>query len=80
MTDEEKTAAHTAVQMLAGVCDGTFQPDGMGFNRPDARTGKALAMLDGATLTPRQAAYCERLAMKYSKQTGFQKPMKETQS
>ena len=43
MTDEEVADIHLMSQMLAGVCDGAYSPDGVGFNRMDTGFGKHLA-------------------------------------
>lgn len=61
-------AAHTAMQMLAGVCDGARTWDGAGFNKFDSAMGKSLAAQ--GFLTAKQAAIAARLANKYRKQLG----------
>jgi hypothetical protein len=70
--DEEKMiqtqvrAAHQAMQMLAGVCDGAFQLDAQGFNRLDTRFGHDLINAPG--LPQKQARYAKKLAIKYQRQ------------
>jgi SWI/SNF-related matrix-associated actin-dependent regulator 1 of chromatin subfamily A len=59
-------AAHQALRILAGMCDGAFAQDGVGFNKFDSGFGKALAAQ--ATLSPKQAAVAVRLATKYQGQ------------
>lgn len=44
-TDEQRAAIHTAMQMLAGMCDGAYKKDGMGFNKPWVKAGHWLASL-----------------------------------
>src|SRR5262249_37628078 len=63
MTAEQRQAAHTAVQMLAGMCDGAQKLDGHGFNKIDTQIGHDFAARD--TLTPRQAVFAAKLARKY---------------
>jgi hypothetical protein len=61
-------AAHKAMQMLAGVCDGAEALDDMGFNKFDSAVGKSLAAR--FSLTQRQAKLAKRLALKYRRQLG----------
>jgi SWI/SNF-related matrix-associated actin-dependent regulator 1 of chromatin subfamily A len=63
LTAAEILAITTAVQMIAGMCDGAMALDGHGFNKFDARLGKDLATR--ASLSPKQAALAKRLVRKY---------------
>jgi hypothetical protein len=63
MSAAQIDAAHTAMKMLAGVCDGARSWDGAGFNKFDTAMGKSLAAQP--MLTERQAAIAARLANKY---------------
>jgi len=63
---EKKAAALTAMQMLAGVCDGAMAKDGAGFNALDTGIGHKLARL--GELTDGQAWLATNLARKYQKQ------------
>lgn len=66
LTDEQKRAILTGLQMLAGMCDGAQSIDGMGFNKMDARIGRSLAMQ--ASLSPRQAVLGRKMVLKYHRQ------------
>jgi SNF2 family DNA or RNA helicase len=63
---EQVAAAHQALKMLAGMCDGAQAQDGHGFNKFDSGFGKALA--EQSSLSPKQAAVAVRLTVKYGKQ------------
>ena len=65
---EEIAALHAGLQHLAGMCDGAASLDGCGFNKLDAKFGRALAHL--TTLSQRQAAVAARLCKKYRRQIG----------
>lgn len=65
-TPEKRTAAHQAVRILAGYCDGARAKDGMGFNKIDAHTGKKLAALD--ELTDGQVWLATQFARRYQRQ------------
>ena len=67
-TDEMVAAVHKALQRLAGVCDGAYSLDDMGFNRIDTRIGHSLAACE--TLTKRQAALGRKIVRKYHRQIG----------
>lgn len=70
-TPDQRTAAATALQRLAGVCDGARQKDGMGFNGFDTHIGKKLAAVSMAReLTDGEVALCKRLLPKYHGQVG----------
>lgn len=68
MTDELKTIIHSALKMLAGVCDGAVQQDGIGFNGQDTQFGHELAAAH--SLTNNQAAYAKLMLRKYAGQLG----------
>ena len=59
-------AIHLGLQLMAGVCDGARQLDGMGFNKIDTRIGKQLAAQPG--LSPRQAILGRQVLIKYRRQ------------
>jgi superfamily II DNA or RNA helicase len=59
-------AIHTAMRMLASMCDGARALDGHGFNKLDAPFGHAMAA--NATLTQNMAKASRKLAVKYGKQ------------
>jgi len=65
-TPEERDAAHLAMQMLAGMCDGARQLDDRGFSKFDARIGHGLAT--HLTLSDGQVILAKRLATKYQRQ------------
>lgn len=65
-TDEKRSAAHLAMKMLAGMCDGAVTEDGMGFNKIDSPIGKKLAALE--TLSDGQVWMATNFARKYQKQ------------
>jgi len=65
-TEEARTAAHTAMRILAGVCDGAAAKDDQGFNRLDTSIGHKLAHLE--VLSDGQAWLAINLARKYQKQ------------
>jgi hypothetical protein len=60
---DQIAAAHHAVKMLAGVCDGAHALDGQGFNGFDSALGHSLA--SRAFLSAKQAAIAVQLAIKY---------------
>jgi len=66
MTAEQRQAAHTAVQMLAGMCDGAAKLDDVGFSKIDAYIGHEFA--SRTSLSPRQAVFAAKLARKYRRQ------------
>ena len=66
MTDEQRAAAHMGLKMIAGMCDGARELDGMGFNKIDTKIGKSLAANE--TLSPKQAAFAKILVTKYQRQ------------
>lgn len=68
ITDAEVSRIHTALKMLAGVCDGAQAPDGAGFNKLDSSFGKSLAM--SAKLTDKQALAARKMLRKYRRQIG----------
>jgi hypothetical protein len=68
MTPEEIQAVHRGLSLLAGVCDGAQEQDGMGFNGGDTFMGRLLGNLP--EITPLQAAYGRAMIKKYVKQLG----------
>jgi len=54
-----------AVQTLAGVCDGAHSQDGVGFNGPDSKFGKALGELPVEAWTDALAREAWELIAKY---------------
>lgn len=68
MDPNKITEIHEKLRILAGVCDGARDLDGMGFSKVDARIGHSLA--ECGYLTPRQAVIGMRLAHKYRRQVG----------
>lgn len=74
---EEEAAAITSIQIqavhlnlraLAGVCDGASSVDDVGFNGPDSKVGRGLALLP--KLEPLQAALARSMLAKYTRQLG----------
>ena len=65
-TDVSEACIILAVQMLAGMCDGAWQLDDVGFNKIDTQIGHAFAAR--ASLSPRQAVFAAKLARKYRRQ------------
>lgn len=66
LTSGQIAATHTALKMLAGMCDGAAKLDGAGFSKVDAAIGHSLA--ERLFLTPKQAALGQRIARKYKRQ------------
>lgn len=66
VTEGQIEAAHQALRIVAGVCDGAREKDGTGFNGLDTRIGKSLAACE--TLTPRQAVLGMTIVRKYKRQ------------
>lgn len=70
-TDEQRTAAATALQQLAGMCDGAAKKDDCGFNRLDTGIGKALALKSTLRpLTDGEVWLAKRIVPKYHRQIG----------
>jgi SWI/SNF-related matrix-associated actin-dependent regulator 1 of chromatin subfamily A len=65
-TEPQRAAIHLGLQMLAGMCDGARQIDGVGFNKLDTNIGKSLA--HAIRLTNKQAALGRKLVTKYRRQ------------
>lgn len=57
---------HNALRVIAGMCDGAQELDGVGFNKFDTRVGRELAHL--SHLTNKQAIYARKLVIKYQRQ------------
>jgi SWI/SNF-related matrix-associated actin-dependent regulator 1 of chromatin subfamily A len=66
MSKAQIEAAHHAMKVLAGVCDGARSWDDRGFNKLDTDFGKRLA--NQSWLSPKQAMYAAKLANKYRRQ------------
>jgi SWI/SNF-related matrix-associated actin-dependent regulator 1 of chromatin subfamily A len=63
---EQVEAIHTALKMLAGMCDGAYALDGAGFNKFDTQFGHSLA--ESTRLSSKQIEHGKRLAIKYGRQ------------
>lgn len=68
MTRKQIVAVHSNLKALAGVCDGAATQDDVGFNGPDAKVGRGLAMLP--MLEPIHAALARAMLQKYTRQLG----------
>ena len=68
MSVDAINAVHQNLIMIAAVCDGAIQRDGMGFNGVDSKVGNALASLP--QLSALQAAYARGMLQKYVGQIG----------
>ena len=68
MTRVQIAAVHRNLQTLAGVCDGAATQDDVGFNGPDAKVGRGLALLP--VLEPIHAALARAMLQKYTRQLG----------
>jgi SWI/SNF-related matrix-associated actin-dependent regulator 1 of chromatin subfamily A len=66
ISDEKRSAAHRAMEIVSGSCDGALATDGLGFNKADSRIGKQLAAL--SRLSDGQAWLAVKLARKYQRQ------------
>jgi SWI/SNF-related matrix-associated actin-dependent regulator 1 of chromatin subfamily A len=62
----KRDAAHQAMRMLAGMCDGAVTEDGAGFNKIDTSVGKKLAAAE--TLSDGQVWLATSFARKYQRQ------------
>lgn len=68
MTRKQIAAVHLNLKALAGVCDGAATQDDVGFNGPDAKVGRGLALLP--LLDSLQAALARAMLQKYTRQLG----------
>lgn len=68
MNREQIAAVHRNLKALAGVCDGAATQDDVGFNGPDAKVGRGLALLP--VLDSLQAALARAMLQKYTRQLG----------
>jgi hypothetical protein len=68
LTNDQCAAIHTALKMLAGMCDGARTWDGSGFSKIDVAIGHSLA--EQLVLTRRQCALGLKLVRKYRRQLG----------
>jgi SWI/SNF-related matrix-associated actin-dependent regulator 1 of chromatin subfamily A len=66
ISQEKVQAAHQAMKILAGMCDGARSLDDHGFNKLDTHLGKSLAL--APYLSQKQAAIAVRFATKYRRQ------------
>lgn len=66
LTPAQISATHTALKMLAGLCDGAAKMDGAGFSKVDVAIGHSLA--ERLFITAKQAALGRRLVRKYQRQ------------
>ena len=66
ISESQMRAILAGLRSLAGMCDGAFAVDGMGFNKLDTAFGKKLA--SQIMLTPKQAYAGQRLVQKYQGQ------------
>jgi SWI/SNF-related matrix-associated actin-dependent regulator 1 of chromatin subfamily A len=66
LTRDQIAATHEALRIIASNCDGAQALDGYGFNKLDSSFGKSLAGRE--SLTPAQAQYGRKLAIKYQRQ------------
>jgi hypothetical protein len=62
----KRAAAHRAMQLIAGMCDGAQAEDGQGFNKLDTNIGHKLAAT--AELSDGQVWLATNLARKYQRQ------------
>lgn len=68
LTESQVAAVHEAMQYLRSRCDGAVEDDGKGFSGTDKTFGWALAA--AVKLSPKMAAYGQRLVRKYQGQLG----------
>lgn len=70
-TPAQREACAVALQTLAGMCDGAYKQDGMGFNKMDATIGRKLAYkASERDLTDGEVSLCTRMLPKYHNQIG----------
>lgn len=65
---EDREALLLALRMLAGMCDGAREEDGMGFNKLDTAFGHKMASL--TDLSDAQYFACYKMVRKYKRQLG----------
>lgn len=70
LTSDQIQAIHEALRIVAGMCDGARDLDGMGFSKIDVRVGHSLA--HSKELTQKQAALGKRIVWKYKRQFGVE--------
>ena len=66
ISPEQQAAIHDCLRILAGVCDGAFSRDDIGFNGVDTAFGHSLAAQD--SLSPKQAFFGQKIIRKYHRQ------------
>lgn len=70
-TEKQRESATLCLRTLAGMCDGACKQDGMGFNKPDAKIGHALAQKSlSRDLTDGEVFLAQRILPKYHGQLG----------
>ena len=68
MTLTSESILLTAIQAIAGVCDGAQADDGVGFAAPDANRGRRLANKAFELWTGEDKSWAYETLRKYSKQ------------
>jgi SWI/SNF-related matrix-associated actin-dependent regulator of chromatin subfamily A-like protein 1 len=66
LSEDDCREIHEALRQLAGVCDGAFARDSVGFNAMDVKFGHTLAIAD--RLTPNAARTALGMLKKYQRQ------------
>ncbi len=66
VSEELRSAVHSALRALAGMCDGAIDLDGAGFNKFDSRFGHELASRE--ELTDGQVRAGRKMVIKYQRQ------------
>jgi len=70
-TEEQREACVQGLRILAGMCDGAHELDGVGFNKIDTRMGKELAQRSfSRPLTDGEVWLARRILPKYHRQIG----------
>lgn len=68
LTEAQTLAVHNAMKLLRSRCDGAHEEDGKGFAGPDVHFGWAMAAAE--KLSPKMAAYGQKMVRKYQGQLG----------
>lgn len=66
ISPEQQAAIHDCLRILAGICDGAFSRDEVGFNGVDTTFGHSLAAQ--GSLSPKQAFFGQKIIRKYHRQ------------
>ena len=70
-TEEQREACVQGLRIIAGMCDGAHELDGVGFNKIDTRMGKELAQRSfSRSLTDGEVWLARRILPKYHRQIG----------